>query len=147
MYSILQFYLRTRTVLMRMNLRAILWPGDFLARKVEKNYEKFSREVIKKKSWWIRYIGLIELFATMVIGALFAFAYQVGVLAPWHVIAILSAYLIGAIIDPRAWRLKRTYGQLAMGVGYKASFLMNLDRIYHFLIGFVLSIIPLALIS
>jgi len=130
-----------------MNLGAILWPGDYLARKFGKNYEKFSREVVKKKSWWIHYIGLIELFEFMTIGALFALVYQVGALAPWHVIAILLAYLIGAIIDPRVWRLKRIYGRPAMGVGYKASFLMNLDRIYHLLIGFVLGIIALALIS
>ena len=130
-----------------MNLSAILWPGDSLARNVDKNYEKFSREVIKKKSWWTRYGGLIELFEFMTIGALFALFYQVGALAPWHVIAILSVYLIGSIIDLRVWRLKRTYGRLATGVGYKASFLMNLDRIYHFLIGFVLGIIALALIS
>lgn len=128
-----------------MNLRAILWPGDFLARKADKNYEKLSRRVIKKKSWWICYIGLIELFVIVGIGALVALAYQVGVLVLWHVIAIfLSSYLIGAITDPHAWRLKRVHRQLAKGVGHKASFLMNLDRIYHFLIGFVLGIIAFA---
>ncbi len=121
-----------------MNLRAILWPGDSLARRADKNYEKFLRGVIKKKSWWIRRIELIELFVIIYIGALMALAYQVGVLALWHVIAILLlGYLIGATMDPHVWRLKRTYGRLAKGVGYKASFLMNLDRIYHFLIGFV----------
>ena len=127
-----------------MNLHAILWPGDFLARRADKNYEKLSRRVIKKKSWGIHYIGLIELFVAMGIGALMALAYQIGVPVFWYVIGILSAYLIGAIMDPRVWRLKRTYGQLAKGVGHKASFLMNLDRIYHFLIGFVLVIVALA---
>lgn len=125
-----------------MNLHAILCPGDFLARRADKNYEKLSRRVIKKKSWGIRYIGLIELFVAMGIGALFALAYQVGVLALWHVIAIiLAVYLGGAIMDPRVWRLKIIHGKLAKGVGHKASFLMNLDRIYHLLIGFVLGIV------
>lgn len=126
-----------------MNLKTILVPGHFLARRADKNYEKLSRSDIKKKSWWSRnYIGLIELFVFIFIGAAMALVYKIGVLALWHVIVIILAfYLGGAIMDSDVWRLKIMYGKLAKGVGYKASFLMNLDRIYHFLIGFVLGMV------
>jgi hypothetical protein len=122
-----------------MNIRAILWPSDFLARRIDKNYEKLSRR-IKKRGWLVRYLKLFELFAFVIIGAIIALFYQKGFLVFWHVtVIILVAYLGGAITDLHAWR--GLYGLPARGIGYKASFLMNLDGIYHFFIGFALMII------
>lgn len=38
-----------------------------------------------------------------------------------------------ALGDLHAWR--KVYGRLAQGVGYRASFLLNLDMLYWFAIG------------
>jgi len=41
------------------------------------------------------------------------------------------------------WR--RVYGRLAQGVGYKASFLLNLDMLYWFAIGWAVGMISVLL--
>ncbi len=48
---------------------------------------------------------------------------------------VLCLYPLIALGDPHIWR--KVYGQLAEGVGYKASFLLNLDMPYWFAIGWV----------
>jgi len=48
---------------------------------------------------------------------------------------VLCFYPLIALGDPFLWR--RTYGRLAHGVGYRASFLLNLDMLYWFAIGWV----------
>jgi hypothetical protein len=44
-------------------------------------------------------------------------------------------YPLIAFGNPHLWR--KVYGQLAEGVGYKASFILNLDMLYWFAIGWV----------
>lgn len=46
---------------------------------------------------------------------------------------VLCLYPLIALGDPFMWR--RVYGRLAQGVGYGASFLLNLDMLYWFAIG------------
>lgn len=41
---------------------------------------------------------------------------------------VLCLYPLIALADPYTW--KKVYGELAKGVGYKASFLLNLDMLY-----------------
>ncbi len=48
---------------------------------------------------------------------------------------VLCLYPLIALADPYTW--KKVYGELAKGVGYKASFLLNLDMLYWFAIGWV----------
>jgi len=56
---------------------------------------------------------------------------------------MLCLYPLIALGDPYTWR--KVYGELAKGVGYRASFLLNLDMLYWFAIGWVLgtvSVLP-----
>jgi hypothetical protein len=48
---------------------------------------------------------------------------------------MLSLYPLIALGDPHVWR--KVYGRLAQGVGYRASFLLNLDMLYWFALGWV----------
>jgi len=48
---------------------------------------------------------------------------------------VLCLYPLIAFGDPHAWR--KVYGRLAEGVGYRGSFLLNLDMLYWFAIGWV----------
>lgn len=56
---------------------------------------------------------------------------------------VLVLYPLIALGDPYVRR--RVYGHLAEGVDYKASFLLNLDMLYWFAIGWVfgtISVLP-----
>jgi len=69
-----------------------------------------------------------------------ALAFVVGTSASYFgfvvvVPLVLCFYPLIALGDPFLWR--RTYGRLAQGVGYKASFLLNLDMLYWFAIGWL----------
>jgi len=48
---------------------------------------------------------------------------------------MLCLYPLIALGDPYTWR--KVYGELAKGVGYKASFMLNLDMLYWLAIGWV----------
>jgi len=52
---------------------------------------------------------------------------------------ILCFYPLIALGDPYMWR--RVYGRLAGDVGYKASFLLNLDMLYWFAVGWVAGVL------
>jgi hypothetical protein len=49
---------------------------------------------------------------------------------------VLCLYPLVVFGDPYTWR--KIYGGLAKGVGYRASFLLNLDMLYWFAIGWVI---------
>ncbi len=48
---------------------------------------------------------------------------------------VLCIYPLIALGDPYLWR--KVYGRLATGARYKASFLLNLDMLYWFAIGWM----------
>ena len=48
---------------------------------------------------------------------------------------LLCFYPLVVLADPTLWR--KVYGDLARGVGFKASFLVNLDMLYWFAVGWV----------
>jgi len=56
---------------------------------------------------------------------------------------MLCLYPLIAFFDPYTWR--KVYGVLAKGVGYKASFILNLDMLYWLAIGWVLGTISILL--
>jgi hypothetical protein len=65
-------------------------------------------------------------------------AFVVGVSASYFgfvivVPLVLRLYPLIALGDPHVWR--KVYGWLARGVGYTASFLVNLDMLYWFAVG------------
>jgi len=111
-------------------------PGDSLARKFDQGYAKFMarmRHEIKKGN---RRLAIYSLFARAECGL----AFVVGASASYFGLVIvvplvLCFYPLIALGDPHVWR--RVYGRLAEGVGYKASFLLNLDILYWFVLGWV----------
>lgn len=124
--------------------RLILTPGDSIARRFDRGYAKFMarmRHRIKKGN---RRLAIYSLFARAECGL----AFVVGASASYFgfvivIPRVLCFYPLIALGDPFLWR--RTYGRLAQGVGYKASFLLNLDMLYWFAIGWVLGMISVLL--
>ena len=116
--------------------RLVFTPGDFLARRFDRGYAKFMarmRHRIKKGN---RRLAIYSLLARGECGL----AFVVGASASYFgfvivVPLVLCLYPLIAFGDPFLWR--RTYERLAQGVGYKASFLLNLDMLYWLAIGWV----------
>lgn len=115
--------------------RLFLTPGDFLARRFDKGYAKFVRQIRREMRK-----GNRKLVYSLLARAECVLAFVVGTSASYFgfVIAtplVVCLYPLIALGDPFMWR--RVYGRLARGVGYKASFLLNLDVLYWFAIGWV----------
>lgn len=116
--------------------RLILTPGDFLARRFDEGYAKFVSRIGRKMRKGDRKLTLYSLLARAECGL----AFVVGASASYFgfvivVPLVLCFYPLIALGDPYMWR--RVYGRLAEGVGYRASFLLNLDMLYWFAIGWV----------
>ncbi len=124
--------------------RLILTPGDFLARRFNKGYARFIARMKHKIKKGSRRLALYSLLARAECGL----ALVVGTSASYFGFAIvvplvLCIYPLIALGDPHAWR--KVYGRLAEGVGYRASFFLNLDMLYWFTIGWVfgtISVLP-----
>ena len=121
-----------------MNIRRLLLnPGDSLARWFDKGYAKFVARMKRKIKKGDRRLALYSALARAECGL----AFVVGALSSYfgYVIFIplvLCLYPLVVLGDPYMW--KRVYGGLARGVGYWASFLLNLDMLYWFAIGWVI---------
>ncbi len=117
--------------------RLILTPGDSLARRFDKGYSKFVGRIgceTRRGSHKLTIYSILartECGLALVVGAsasYFGFAIVVPL--------VLCIYPLIAFGDPYMWR--RAYGRLTRGVGYKASFLLNLDMLYWFAIGWLI---------
>ncbi len=116
--------------------RLILTPGDFLARRFDEGYAKFMARMRHKIKKGNRRLTIYSLLARAECGL----AFVVGASASYFgfvivVPLVFCLYPLIALGDPHLWR--KVYGRLAEGVGYKASFLLNLDMLYWFAIGWV----------
>ena len=114
----------------------LLTPGDTLARRFDKGYARFIGRIRRETRKGDRRLAIYSLLAK----AEFGLAFVVGASASYFGFAIvvplvLCLYPLIALGDPHIWR--KVYGQLAGGVGYKASFLLNLDMLYWFALGWV----------
>jgi len=115
----------------------ILTPGDFLARRFDRGYAKFMARMRHKIEKGNRRLAIYSLFARAECGL----AFVVGASASYFglivvIPLVLCLYPLVALGDPYTWR--KVYGELAKGVGYRASFLLNLDMLYWFAIGWVI---------
>ena len=114
----------------------LLTPGDFLARRFDGGYTKFVKQIKRETKKGSRRLAIYSLLARTECGL----ALVVGASASYFgftivVPLVLCLYPLIALGDPYMWR--KVYGRLAQGVGYKASFLLNLDMLYWFAIGWV----------
>ncbi|MBA7501458.1 hypothetical protein ES706_00028 [subsurface metagenome] len=114
----------------------ILTPGDFLARRFDEDYAKFISRIKHETGRGSRKLAVYSLLARAECGL----AFVVGASASYFgfvivIPLVLCLYPLIALGDPYIWR--RAYGRLARGVGYKASFLLNLDMLYWFAVGWV----------
>jgi len=117
--------------------RLILSPGDFLARRFDRSYAKFMARMRYKIKKGNRRLAIYSLFARAECGL----AFVVGASASYFgfvivVPLVLCFYPLIALGDPHLWR--KVYGRLAGGAGYKASFLLNLDILYWFVLGWLI---------
>ncbi len=124
--------------------RLILSPGDALARRFDRGYAKFMARMRHKMKKGDRRLAIYSLFARAECGL----AFVVGASASYFgfiivIPLVFCFYPLIALGDPFLWR--RTYGRLARGVGYRASFLLNLDMLYWLAIGWILSTISILL--
>ena len=121
----------------RMSIKhLILTPGDSLARRFDEGYAKFVRQIKRETREGNRRLALYSALARAECGL----ALVVGTSASYFGFAIvvplvLCFYPLIALGDPYMWR--RAYGRLARGVGYRASFLLNLDMLYWFALGWL----------
>ena len=116
--------------------RLILTPGDSLVRRFDRGYARFMARMRREMRKGNRRLATYSILARAECGLAFA----VGASASYFGIVIvvsliLCFYPLIALGDPYVWR--KVYGRLALGVGYKASFLLNLDMLYWFAIGWV----------
>ena len=115
----------------------ILTPGDFLARRFDKGYAKFTGRIKREIKKGNRRLAIYSLLARMECGLAFATGASASYFGFVVVMPlVLCIYPLIALGDPHVWR--KVYGRLAEGVGYKASFLLNLDMLYWFAIGWVI---------
>jgi len=117
--------------------RLILTPGDFLARRFDKDYAKFMARMKREMRKGNRRLAIYSLLAKGECGL----AFVVGASASYFgfvivVPLVLCVYPLIALGDPHLWR--KVYGRLAGGAGYKASFLLNLDILYWFVLGWLI---------
>jgi len=116
---------------------ALLTPGDFLARKFDEGYAKFIGRIKHETRKGNRRLALYSVLAR----AECVLAFIVGASASYFgfvivVPLVFCIYPLIVLCDPFMWR--KVYGRLAEGVGYRASFLLNLDMPYWFTIGWVI---------
>lgn len=122
--------------------RLIFTPGDYLAQRFDEGYAKFVGRIGCETRRGSHKLAIYSLLARAECGL----ALVVGASASYFGFAIvvpliLCFYPLIALGDPYMWR--RVYRQLAEGVGYRASFLLNIDMLYWFAIGWVLSTISI----
>ncbi|MQY69201.1 MAG: hypothetical protein GH150_07495 [Hadesarchaea archaeon] len=116
--------------------RLILTPGDFLARRFDEGYAKFIARMKYRIKKGDRKLALYSFLARAECGLTFAVGASASYFGFVIVIPfVLCLYPLIALGDPYMWR--RVYGRLAEGVGYRASFLLNLDMLYWFAVGWV----------
>lgn len=118
----------------------LLLPGDFLAWRFDKGYAKFVSRIGRETRKGDRKLALYSLLAR----AECALAFLVGASASYFgfIIVIplmLCIYPFIALGDSYTWR--KVYGELAKGVGYRASFLLNLDMLYWLAIGWIAGVL------
>ena len=116
--------------------RLILSPGDFLARRFDEGYAKFMARMKRKIKKGNQRLAAYSFLA----GGECVLAFVVGASASYFgfvivVPLVLCLYPLIAFGDPHVWR--KVYGRLAQGAGYKASFLLNIDMLYWFVIGWM----------
>ena len=116
--------------------RLLLTPGDSLARKFDEGYARFMVRMRCKIKKGDRRLAIYSLLAR----AECALAFVVGASASYFgfvivIPLVLCLYPLIVLADPYTWR--KVYGELAKGVGCKASFLLNLDMLYWFVIGWM----------
>ncbi|MBA7707223.1 hypothetical protein ES703_116092 [subsurface metagenome] len=115
-----------------------------MARRFDRGYAKFMARMkhgIKKGN---RRLAIYSLLARAECGL----AFVVGASASYFgfiivVPLMLCLYPLIALGDPYTWR--KVYGELAKGIGYRASFLLNLDMLYWFAVGWVVGTISVLL--
>ncbi len=116
--------------------RLVFTPGDFLAQRFDGGYARFIGRIKRETKKGSRRLAIYSLLARAECGL----AFVIGASASYFdfvivVPLVLCFYPLIALGDPYMWR--RVYERLAEGVGYKASFLLNLDMLYWFAIGWV----------
>ena len=125
----------------RMNVKRLIFtPGDSLARRFDEDYAKFVRQIKRETRKGNPRLAIYSLLARAECGL----AFVVGASASYFgfiivVPLVLCLYPLIALGDPYVWR--KVYGRLAKGVGYKASFLLNLDMLYWFAIGWIAGVL------
>lgn len=118
--------------------RLILTPGDCLARRFDKRYARFIARMKHEMRKGNRRLALYSLLARAECGLAFIVGTSASHFGFTIVIPLmLCLYPLIALGDPYTWR--KVYGEIARGVGYKASFLLNLDMLYWFAIGWVVA--------
>ena len=124
-----------------MNVKHLLLPGESLARRFDEGYagfiERMRRRIKKGDRRLVIYSRLAHAehilpFAVGLMASYFGFVIVVPL--------VLCIYPLWSIGDPFTWR--RVYGRLARGLSYKASFLVNLDMLYWFAIGWAVEFLP-----
>ena len=116
--------------------RLILTPGDSLARRFDRDYARFIDRIKRETKKGSRRLEIYSLLARAECGL----AFVVGASASYFgflivVPLVLCFYPLIALGDPHTWR--KVYGRLARGLGYRASFLVNLDMFYWFAVGWL----------
>ncbi|MBA7606122.1 hypothetical protein ES703_13261 [subsurface metagenome] len=121
----------------RMNAKRLIFtPSDFLARRFDEGYAKFVGRIRCETRKGSHKLAIYSLLARAECGLAFAVGASASYFGFVIVIPLLLCpYPLIALDDPFLWR--RVYGRLAGGAGYKASFLLNLDMLYWFAIGWV----------
>ena len=114
----------------------ILTPGDSLARRFDRGYVEFMARMRRKIKKGNRRLAIYSVFARAECGLAFVVGASASYLGFVVVVPlVLCLYPLIALGDPFMWR--RVYGWLAEGVSYRASFLLNLDMLYWFAIGWL----------
>lgn len=108
---------------------SLLIPFECLARRLDPAFDRFVNRIDRHttpRAWKIG--AFAEHLLAFVVG------FSAGILAlVWPWLVLIPAFLLSSLVDPRLWT--RIYGSAAREVSYQASFLVNLDVVYLFLVG------------
>ena len=124
-----------------MNVKClILTPGDSLARRFDKDYAKFVSRIKREMGKGNPRPAIYSLLARAECGLAFVAGTSASYFGSIIVIPLmLCLYPLIALADPYTWR--KVYGELAKGVGYKTSLILNLDMLYWFTIGWIAGVL------
>jgi hypothetical protein len=123
---------------------AIFMPGEYLARKIDKEHAEFVERIKKETRKGSRKLRVFHCFAIFEHFLAVTVGLAAGYLGYFFLVPI--AFVLWPLVawgDLRLWRSTKIYGRIAEGSSFRVSLLGNFDLFHLFALGCLVSwVIP-----